>query len=135
MHSTKWTGNKFFPCDIGLRQGENLSPLLFSLFLNDLEMYLINNQCDGITIDYADDDIFVFLKLLILLYADDTVILAEDEAKLQNSLNYFLYYCNEWKLNINYKKTKIIVFGARNTHKYNFYLDENPAGISTLNQR
>ena len=70
----------FFPCDIGLRQGENLSPLLFSLFLNDLEMYLINNQCDGITIDYADDDIFVFLKLLILLYADDTVILAEDEA-------------------------------------------------------
>jgi len=32
--------SKPFACSKGLRQGENLSPILFSLFLNDLENYL-----------------------------------------------------------------------------------------------
>ena len=34
-----------FPCNIGIRQGENLLPVLFSLYLNDLEDYLINQCC------------------------------------------------------------------------------------------
>ena len=30
----------FFGCDIGVRQGGNLSPLLFALYLNDLQEFL-----------------------------------------------------------------------------------------------
>ena len=35
----------FFLCNIGLQQGENLSPALFSLFLNDLEQFLTVSNC------------------------------------------------------------------------------------------
>lgn len=54
---------------------------------------------------------FFTLEFLILLYADDTVILSDNEEDFQNSLNSFASYCKEWKLKINETKTKIIIFG------------------------
>ena len=35
----------------------------------------------------------VFLKLFVVLYADDTVILAETADDLQNALNIYALYC------------------------------------------
>ena len=34
--------SEFFNCEIGVKQGENLLPFLFSLYLNDLEFFLAN---------------------------------------------------------------------------------------------
>ena len=36
---------EFFNCNVGVRQGENLSPFLFSLFVNDIEDFLIEKKC------------------------------------------------------------------------------------------
>jgi hypothetical protein len=47
----------------------------------------------------------MYLKLFILLYADDTVIFAESAEDLQAPLNIFEEYCSEWKLYINVSKT------------------------------
>ena len=96
----------FFASLCGVRQGENLSLLLFALYLNDLELYLTENGCEGISVQYSDDDIFTYFKILVLLYAEDTVLFAETETVLQNNLNIFKAYCDTWKLNINYKKKK-----------------------------
>ena len=51
-----------------------------------------------------------FLKLYILLYADDTVILAESREKLQAALNAMYLNCSLWDLEVYPSKTKITIF-------------------------
>ena len=36
-----------FPCNIGVRQGEKLFPLLYSIYLQDLKSF-ISRKCDGL---------------------------------------------------------------------------------------
>ena len=65
--------SEFFPSSVGVRQGENLSPVLFSLFLSDLED-LIARAFEGFihvqdlahqTLDDPDDDIGTYFKLCV----------------------------------------------------------------------
>ena len=65
--------SSFFPCLRGVRQGENLSPVLFALFLNDLEDFMKARSCPGISLEFVSEDLYFYFKLLVLLYADDTV--------------------------------------------------------------
>ena len=107
----------FFGCNVGVRQGENLSPLLFSIFLNDLESSLKNDGISGLkyidneTIKYlSDGDVEIWLRLYVLLYADDTIILTESVSDLQKALNSLYTYCNTWNLSVNTSKTKVMIF-------------------------
>ena len=118
-----------FISEIGVRQGENLSPLLFSLFLNDMQSSLNLNGSVGVELN-DPLDLTLWLKLLILLYADDTILLSDCQNDFQNSLNTFHEYCNNWHLNINYNKTKIIIFGARQLQNFNFYIGNTPIEIT-----
>ena len=56
-----------FTCCLGVRQRECLSPLLFSIYLNDIEREFILKGAEGIDIG--------MLKLFLLLYADDIIYL------------------------------------------------------------
>ncbi|MEW8546068.1 MAG: reverse transcriptase family protein [Candidatus Thiodiazotropha sp.] len=127
IYSGKQSG--FFQSYCGVRQGENLSPILFSLFLNDLEDYLTARRCLGINLTLPEDDVETFLKILVLLYADDTVIFGTDEKAFQENLDAFFDYSQLWKLNINYSKTKIMIFGARNIDNFQFKLGETNISI------
>ena len=82
----------------GVRQGENLSPVLFALFLNDLETFLEEKNCTGINLEMPTDNISTYIKLFVLLYADDTVIFGTDEVSFQYNLNVFYEYSKAWKL-------------------------------------
>ena len=96
----------FFRSFRGVRQGKNLSPVLFVLFLNDLESFLVSKKCLGTDVEFASDDVYFYLKLFVLLYADDTVIFATDEKSFQHCLNMFHEYSKLWKLDINYNKLR-----------------------------
>ena len=101
----------YFTCDIGVRQGENLSPLLFAIYLNDLENFMNISGCRGIEIDVQDEEFMIFLILFVILYADDTIILSDDPKEFQDILTAFHDFCKLWKLDINTNKTKITIFG------------------------
>jgi hypothetical protein len=87
---------------VGLRQGEVLSPILFSLFIEDLETNLQCTGNPGISLDQ--------LSLFLLLFADDLVLLAETPDDLQESLDKLQEYCLKWGLSVNTSKTKTMVF-------------------------
>ena len=116
--------SEFFPCRVGVRQGENLSPLLFAIYLNDFESFICERY-DGLNDLFHDTnrllkdaDLDVFLKLYCLLYADDTVILAETENDLQKALSALSEYCELWKISVNIDKTKIIIFSRGKIRKH-----------------
>lgn len=106
----------YFNCSVGVRQGENLSPLLFALFINDMSDYLskyytgINNTADLATVFCKDHAYEAYFKIFLLLYADDTVLLSESINDLQGALTGLHAYCKDWGLTVNTSKTKVVVF-------------------------
>lgn len=51
-----------------------------------------------------DDNLCIFMKLLIFFNAADTVTLSETPSNLQYALNECFVYCETWKLHVNVKK-------------------------------
>ena len=105
-----------FSSNVGVRQCENLSPVLFSIFLNDLSEFIshayggLNNVNDMAKMLLSNEDVEVYSKLYILLYADDAVIFAESDKELQAALNAMFLYCKSLDLEVNSAKTKVTIF-------------------------
>ena len=108
-----------FPCQVGVRQGENLSPLLFAIYLNDFKTFL-SEKYNGLSkvSESIANELNIYLRIFCLLYADDTIVLAENAAQLQKALDGLNNYCNKWALKVNLDKTKVVIFSKGKIRKY-----------------
>ena len=106
----------WFRTPLGVLQGDSLSPILFSLYINDLLLDL--ERMKGVDIDGVNKS--------VLAYADDLILFSEDESSLQDMLNYVTSWCKKWRLVVNTKKTKIMHFRNVNTQQstYEFKINE-----------
>jgi hypothetical protein len=58
--------------------------------------------------DELENKINIYIKLVIL-YADDTDLMAESASELQTLLDTYYRYCITWKMKVNVDKTKIMI--------------------------
>ena len=50
------------------------------------------------------------IQICVMLYADDLVLLAESEQNLQTQMNSLGTYANIFQMEVNQKKTKVLIF-------------------------
>ena len=93
----------FFSSLVGARQGCNLNPLLFDIFVNDIFDIFYGKKCCPVNLHNK--------PISYLMYADDLIILSETEDGLAECLQKLDRYSHKWKRTIySTKKTKIMIF-------------------------
>jgi len=109
-----------FSIDQGVKQGCVLSPVLFSLYLNDLH----DSLPGGIQ--------FGNMKVKVLMYADDLVLLSTCPHELQSMIDAFELYCDTWGLSVNLDKSKILIFreGPRVARALSWTFKNSPIEIT-----
>ena len=93
-----------FLCPRGLKQGELCSPVLFTLFINELANEIMQRGRHGIQL------IPDLIENFILLFADDVILVSDTVCGLQNQLNVLFDTANCLSLFVNMDKSKIVVF-------------------------
>ena len=105
----------FIESNIGVKQGDPCSTILFLFFINDIVSNTDSN-IDGI---FTTEN----LKFFILLFADDAVIFAETAESLQTLLTETETYCKIWNLTLNIRKNKVMMFDNGRPTKKTFHYD------------
>ena len=101
MYGTK---SEYVNCTLGLKQGCGASPIMFDFFIDELSKQLENSCQHGL-------QLYPYLtELFLLMFADDIALMSDTVIGLQREINTLEQFCNENKLTVNEKKTKIVVF-------------------------
>ena len=89
----------------GLREGAVLSPLLYTVFIDDLPARL--KEYAGVLVGGQ--------RIRCLLYADDIALVAESAADLQKMLDACQAFADESSFQFSMDKSNVVVFGHRET--------------------
>ena len=104
-----------FTSNIGVKQGDTLSTILFNLYINDLPEIFNFDENHPITISNTN--------ISCMNYADDLIIMSTSPKALQQCLNNLETYCKKWKLDVNIKKLRLLLIinkahWSRNNHTF-----------------
>ena len=110
----------------GVKQGCVLSPVLFNLFINKLpECY--GTDCDPV---YVGNE-----AINCLMWADDCVVMSTSIKGLQASINYTVNFFKDLGLDVNTKKTQVMIFNpqghsAKQFNHLRFYIGDRVLTIA-----
>ena len=101
-----WNGEQSHSFNIkrGAKQGAVLSPLLYSLFVNDL---LVQLEQSGFGVRMGNT--FCGAPM----YADDLTLIASSPEDLQSMIDIVAQYAKKWRYCLNPQKSKVVVFGSK----------------------
>ena len=73
-------------------------------------------------------------RITVLAYADDLVLLSENETDLQNLLNILNQWCSIWQLCIKLDKTKVMHFRKKTCNRTQFDFTINGASLEIVSE-
>ncbi|CAG2240243.1 unnamed protein product [Mytilus edulis] len=115
----------WFSVEAGVRQGDNLAPTLFAVFVDDL-VTEINRIGKGINIGTD--------SLSCLLYADDIVLISDTVDGLQSLLHCVTDWSKTWRLKVNTDKTKIMHVRKASKPKNDYEFQLNNMTLETVSK-
>ena len=109
----------------GLRQGCTLSPLLFSLYMEEFTRRM---KATKIGIKVGEE------TLTLLLFADDVILLAEKPEDLQILLNEVEKFSREVKIKFSGEKSKIMIINQEEGERMNYKWNMNNKEVEMVKE-
>ena len=88
----------------GVKQGCILSPLLFNMYIAELQKHFNQPHIRHVSVLTNDKE------TSMLMYADDLSIFADTVFDMQKKIDWLYDFCTTWGLQVNLNKTKMMVF-------------------------
>ena len=107
-----------FQANRGVKQGCILSPLLFNIYLSDLQAKIESPKNEPVLLSHDE-------LIGCLIWADDLLLISKTEAGLNLMLKTLNHYAMINGIEINFDKTKVMIFNRTGRHiRRKFYLGD-----------